>query len=107
MNRPGSPDAFGDTFVAMAAARAIITATRLGLVGALADEPATPDALASRLGLEVAGVEALLTALATLRYVEVGSDGAYRPSAAGSQLVPGAPESVASFTGAYNAHAWE
>src|SRR5947208_1347795 len=32
MNRPGSPDAFGDTFVAMAAARAIITATRLGRV---------------------------------------------------------------------------
>jgi hypothetical protein len=56
----------------MAAARAIITATRLGVVASLAGEPATADAVARGLRLELAGVEALLTALMTLGYLEVG-----------------------------------
>jgi ubiquinone/menaquinone biosynthesis C-methylase UbiE len=101
------PDAFSDTFVAMAGARAIITATRLGLVSSLAQQPAPAEDLARRLGLELAGVEALLGALTVLGYVQVDAQGAYRPTAAGAQLVPGAGESVASFVGDYNAHAWE
>jgi ubiquinone/menaquinone biosynthesis C-methylase UbiE/DNA-binding transcriptional ArsR family regulator len=91
----------------MAGARAIIDATRLGLVAALAEQPASAEALARRLGLEQPGVEALLGALAALGYVHGEADGRYRPTAAGAQLVPGAPESVASFVGSYNEHAWE
>ena len=103
----GEPDAFRDTFVAMAGARAIITATRLGIVAALAAEPAAAGALARQLGLAPAGVEALLSALAALGYLEVDAEGAYRPTAAGSQLDAGARDSVAHFVGEYNAHAWE
>ena len=103
----GEPDAFRDTFVAMAGARAIITATRLGIVAALAAEPAAAGALARRLGLAPAGVEALLGALAALGYLEVDAEGGYRPTAAGSQLDAGARDSVAHFVGEYNADAWE
>jgi SAM-dependent methyltransferase len=103
----GEPDAFRDTFVAMAGARAIITATRLGVVAALAAEPAAAGALARRLGLAPAGVEALLSALAALGYLEVNAAGVFRATAAGSQLDAGARGSVAHFVGEYNAHAWE
>jgi SAM-dependent methyltransferase len=101
------PDAFRDTFVAMAGARAIITATSLGVFAALTREPASAQALARRLGLELPGVEALLGALAALGYLNADAQGAYRPTAAGSRLDPGAGDSVAHFMGAYNAHAWE
>lgn len=101
------PDAFRDTFVAMAGAQAIITATRLGIVAALGAQPAGADALARRLGLAPAGVEALLGALVALGYLDVDAQGAFRPTAAGSRLDAGTPDSVASFIGAYNAHAWD
>jgi ubiquinone/menaquinone biosynthesis C-methylase UbiE len=101
------PNAFDDTFVAMAGARAIISATRLGVVASLAEEPCTPGELASRLGLSASGTEALLTALRTLGYLAVDGSGVHRPTAAGAQLVPGESASVASFVGDYNAHAWE
>jgi SAM-dependent methyltransferase len=101
------PDPFRDTFVAMAGARAMIAATRLGVFAALAREPAGARALASRLGLELPGVEALLGALVALGYLQVDGHGDYRPTAAGSRLDPGAGDSLAHFVGAYNAHAWE
>lgn len=101
------PDAFADTFVAMAGARAIIAATRLGVLAALVKRPATAAELAGRLELEPAGVQALLGALAALGYVRADAHGVYRPTPAGSRLDPEAPDSVAHFVGAYNAHAWE
>jgi len=100
------PDAFRDTFVAMAGARAMITATRLGVFAAVAREPASAAALAGRLGLELPGVEALLGALVALGYLDVDARGAHRPTAAGARLDPGAADSVANFVGAYNSHAW-
>jgi 2-polyprenyl-3-methyl-5-hydroxy-6-metoxy-1,4-benzoquinol methylase len=103
----GGPDPFHDTFVAMAGARAVITATRLGVLSALSEERARPDALSAKLNLDPIGIEALLTALATLGYLEAGADGTYGPTAAGLRLADGASDSVAHFVGAYNAHAWE
>lgn len=100
------PDAFRDTFAAMAAARAVIAATRLGVMEALAQQPAEARALAGRLGLDGAGVEALLAALASLGYVEVDAAGVYRPASAGAQLIPGTSDSIAHFVGDYSAHAW-
>jgi len=91
----------------MAGAQAIIAATRLGVFDALAQEPAPPDGLAFRLGLELAGVEALLTALLTMGYLEVDSRGAYSPASAGARLACGASDSIAHFVGGYNAHAWQ
>ncbi|MGH2864183.1 MAG: methyltransferase family protein, partial [Solirubrobacteraceae bacterium] len=107
MGATSGPEPFGDTFVAMAGARAIITATRLGVFGSLAEQHATAAVLASRLALSAAGVEALLTALVTLGYLEVDGSGVHRPTGAGMALVAGAEGSVASFIGGYNEHAWE
>jgi SAM-dependent methyltransferase len=101
-----APDAFRDTFVAIAAARAVITATQMGIVEALAREPASAAALASRLGLDRAGVEALLGALASMGYLEADGEGEYRPTSAAGQLIAGTEESIAHFVGAYSAHAW-
>lgn len=107
------PDPFNDTFVAIAAARAVISATQLGVIDALAQQPATADALAAQLQLDPLGVQALLTALQTLGYLDVSDDGGqhgadtYRPSDAGQALVSDAPESVAHFVGAYSAYAWD
>jgi SAM-dependent methyltransferase len=102
------PDPFEDTFIAMAGARAVITATRLGVFDALADEAAAAPAVADRLGLERTGVEALLTALAAEGYLEADTGGRHRPStSARRHLVSSSPESIASFIGGYNADAWD
>src|SRR5919197_2681233 len=102
------PDPFADTFVAMAAARAVIAATRLGVFAALAERPATPEGLAAALDLDVTGTEALLTALAALGYLEAEPDGTHRPGeAAARQLVPDSRESIATFVGDYDVFAWE
>jgi SAM-dependent methyltransferase len=105
--RRAGPDPFDDTFVAMTAARAVITAARLGLIGALADEPLSASELAARQELDPVGIEALLTALDALGYVAKGADGAYAPTALGLRVVAGGSDSVAHFVGAYSAHAWD
>ena len=110
--RSRTPDPFADTFVAIAAARAVITATRLGVVAVLAERRATAIVLAGELGLDPTGTEALLTALATIGYLDEDADGTYRPTPAGTRLLPGASSpisdrSLAHFVGAYNAYAWE
>lgn len=102
-----APDPFTDTFVAMAGARALITATRAGLPATLAEEPASAARLSERLGLELAGVEALLAALEALGYVRGDADGSFELSPAAAGLLPGSEVSIASFIGEYNAHAWE
>jgi SAM-dependent methyltransferase len=103
----GGPDPFRDTFVAIAAARAVIAATRLGLVQALAARPATAAELAAARRLDLTGCEALLCALQALGYLTVDTRGAYRPTPAALKLVPGRDGSAAHFIGAYNVHAWE
>lgn len=103
----GPSDPFTDTFVAMAGARALISATQTGVIAALAQEPASPQQVAARLALEPAGVEVLLTALEALGYVQADAAGRYRTTTAASQLDLAAEDSIASFIGAYNAHAWE
>jgi len=91
----------------MAAARAVISATRLGVFDALAGDGHSAAELAARLELDPLGAEALLTALATLGYLHVEPDGRHRPTAAGMRLRAGVEGSVASFIGGYNAYAWQ
>src|SRR5438874_1132268 len=99
----------------MAGARAIITATRLGIVAALAAEPAAAGAavraaagaLARGLGPAPAGGGGPPSWRAALGYLGVAAGGGYRPTAAGSQLDAGARDWVAHFAGEYNADAWE
>ena len=112
MATAASPDPFLDTFVAIAGARAVITATQLGVIDALAKQPATAEQVANQLQLDPLGVQALLTALRTLGYLDVsddapGSADVYRPSHAGQALVSDSPQSVAHFVGAYSAYAWD
>jgi SAM-dependent methyltransferase len=101
------PDAFRDTFVAIAAARAVITATQLGIVEELSKRPASAHALAQDRALDPAGVEALLGALASMGYLHADDAGVYGTTAAAAQLIEGADGSIANFVGAYSAHAWD
>ena len=104
-----APDPYADSFSGMLAARAVISGCTLGIFGALDERPDTPEELAVRLELDPLGVEALLTALRSLGYVEpAGEAGQLAPTEVARRLlVPSAPESVATFLGAQNAHQWE
>ena len=107
VSRRSKPDPFADTFVAMAAARALIAATHLGLFGALAAEPATPRELAGRRGLDPVGTEAVLGMLCALGYLEADRGGVHRPTEVAARLlVRDSPESIADFVGGYNRHGW-
>ena len=101
------PDPFLDTFTGLVAARAVTTAVMLGVFDALHDAPAAPAQLAERLGLDALGAETLLTALATLGYVE--PDGERHRNTATSErlLVRSSPESIATFVGGQGALHWE
>ena len=103
------PDPYADSFAGMLAARAVISGCTLGLFGALDEHSDTPEGLAARLELDPLGVEALLTALRSLGYVEpAGEEGALAPSETARRLLaPSSPESIAAFVGAQNAHQWE
>jgi SAM-dependent methyltransferase len=101
-------DPYFDSFTGLVAARALTTATVLGVFDALADEPAAPGELAERLGLDPLGTETLLTALLTLGYVESGTDERMHNSAVSRRLlVRSSPESIATFVGAQADLHWE
>jgi SAM-dependent methyltransferase len=105
---PPRPDPFHDTFVAPIAARAVVAAIELGVLDALAEEPATASELAERLGLDPVGVEALAAALVSLGYLEADGNGTLRPTAeAGRLAVRSSPESVATFAGGFARQHWE
>jgi SAM-dependent methyltransferase len=97
-----------DSFTGLVAARALSTATMLGVFEALHEQPATTAELAERLGLDPLGAETLLTALATLGYVEPAADGRLRNSAVSERLlVASSPESIVTFVGAQADLHWE
>ena len=102
------PDPYFDSFTGLVAARALTTATVLGVFDALAGEPAAPGELAERLGLDPLGTETLLTALLTLGYVEHGADERLTNSEVSRRLlVTSSPESIATFVGAQADLHWE
>jgi SAM-dependent methyltransferase len=101
------PDPFAHTFTGLIAARAVSAATDLGVFDALADGPATPDELASRLGTDPLGTETLLTALAALGYLERDGDCLRNADVANRLLVRSSPESIATFIGAQGDLHWE
>jgi SAM-dependent methyltransferase len=103
------PDPFHDTFLSPIAARAVVAAIELGVLDALAEEPAAPAELAARLGLDPMGVDALATALTALGYLEP-LDGAerLRPTAEAARLaVRASPESIATFAGGFAKQHWD
>lgn len=101
------PDPFRDAFTGLVAARALITATELGLFDSLEQEPAEAAGLADRIGLDPMGTEALLAALLVLGYVERAEDGAYRNTEVSrAKLVGSAPDSISAFVGAQSDLHW-
>lgn len=104
----GEPDPFLDSFTGLVAARALSTATMLGVFDALDEAPAGPAALAERLGLDPLGTETLLTTLLTMGYVEGEEDGRLRNSDVSRRLlVSSSPESIATFVGAQADLHWQ
>lgn len=102
------PDPYFDSFSGMVTARALTTATTLGVFDALAAAPAGPATLAERLRLDPLGTETLLTTLLTLGYVESDGDGRMRNSAVSERmLVSSSPDSIATFVGAQGDLHWE
>ena len=102
------PDPFRDTFVAPIAARAVAAAIELGVLDALAAEPATAGELAGRLGLDLVGMDALATALTSLGYLEQAGDGRLRPTLEAARLaVRGSPDSIATFASGFARQHWD
>ena len=94
------PDPYEDSFGGLIAARAVTTATQLGVFDALAEGEATAGELADRAWLDPLGADALLTALETLGYLERDGESFRNAAVAESLLVRSSPESIASFVGA-------
>jgi SAM-dependent methyltransferase len=93
------PDPFLDTFTGLVTARAVATATMLGVFEALHEAPASAGELASRLELDPLGSETLLVALTTLGYV-TQDDGRFANAETTERLlVSSSPESIATFAG--------
>ncbi|HEV7772785.1 MAG TPA: methyltransferase [Conexibacter sp.] len=108
MSNAHGPDPLLDSLTSLVAARALITATSLGIFDALAEGPLDPDGLAARLELDPLGAETLLTALLAMRYVELDEHGAFRNSAvAERRLVKSSPDSIATFVGSQGDLHWE
>ena len=102
------PDPFQDTFTGLIAARAVTTAVMLGVFDALHGQPVAGRELAERLGLDPLGVDALVTALVTLGYLDELGDGRVANAPASERLlVPSSPESIATFVGAQSDLHWE
>jgi SAM-dependent methyltransferase len=102
------PDPFLDTFTGLIAARAVTTATMLGVFEALHQRPSTAAELAGRLSLDPLGAETLVTALTTLGYLEQDGDGRTRNAPITERLlVRSSPESIATFAGQQGDLHWE
>lgn len=105
-HRP-EPDPFLDSFTALVAARAVSSASMLGVFDSLQESPSAAHELAERLGLDPLGADTLLTALATLGYVEE-SDGRFANAPVSERLlVSDSPESIATFVGAQGDLHWQ
>jgi ubiquinone/menaquinone biosynthesis C-methylase UbiE len=102
------PDPFLDSFTGLVTARALTSATLLGVFDALAKGPAAPAELAQRLGLDLLGTETLLTTLLTLGYVKsAGDDRLANTEVSRKLLVSSSPDSIATFVGAQGDLHWQ
>jgi SAM-dependent methyltransferase len=93
------PDPFLDSFNGLVAARALTSATMLGVFDALQEAPASADELAQRLGLDALGADTLLTTLSTLGYLEADGERFRNTDVSERLLVRDSPESIATFVG--------
>jgi cyclopropane fatty-acyl-phospholipid synthase-like methyltransferase len=108
MSKAHEPDPLLDSLTGLVVARALITATGLGVFDALAAGPLDAAGIAARLKLDPLGAETLLTTLLAMRYVELGEDGTFRNApVAERRLVRSSPDSIATFVGSQGDLHWE
>ena len=107
MPDPREPDPFLDTFTGLVAARAVTSATMLGVFDALHEGPASADELASRLSLDPLGADTLLTTLSTLGYVQADGERYRNTEVSERLLVRESAESIATFVGAQGDLHWQ
>ncbi len=101
-----APTPLFEAFVGHVAARAIMSATTLGVFGALDERADDPAGLAARLGLDPLGAATLLTALHTMGYLDA-EDGRYRPSATTRRwLLADRDGTLEPYLGAFNEDMW-
>ncbi len=72
---PALPVPFYDGYLGLVAARAVLAATRLGVIAALTEDPQAAGELARRLELDPERLEVLLAALSSMGYVRRRRDG--------------------------------
>jgi SAM-dependent methyltransferase len=96
---PREPDPFLDSFTGLVTARALTSATMLGVFDALHETPASAEELAARLGLDTLGADTLLTTLSTLGYVEADGGRFRNTDVSERLLVRDSQESIATFVG--------
>lgn len=89
-----APTPVVDTFHAVIVARAVVTATRLGVFDALADGAAAASALAVELGVHAGALEKLLNLLVAARYLRVGKEGYALSPLSRKWLVADSPQSL-------------
>ena len=99
MPEPREPDPFLDSFTGLVTARALTSATMLGVFDALHEAPASAEELAARLGLDTLGADTLLTTLSTLGYVEADGERFRNTDVSERLLVRDSPESISTFVG--------
>ena len=105
---PPFPAPYFDTWAAFIAARAVMAATRLGVVDALAEQPDDAAGVARRLDLDERGVDALLGALVALDYARRRRDGSYRLTRPARRwLATGATGSLPGVVGDFTYDAWD
>lgn len=103
-----APAPLFEAYFGLMAARTIMAGAKLGVFAALAENPDDADGLAKRLGGDRDGVDVLLVALHSMRYLDQASDGTYAPSKiAARHLVPDAPEPLAEVTGSFAYDMWD
>jgi ubiquinone/menaquinone biosynthesis C-methylase UbiE len=105
---PPFPTPYFDTWVAVLAARAVMAATRLGVIDALDESPDDAAGLAGRLSLDERGVDALLGSLATLGYTRRRRDGRFALTRTARRwLTARSDRAIAGWVGEFTYDAWD
>ena len=101
------PTPLFDTYVAFFTARAVMAGSSLGIFAALAERPDDAPGLASRLDLDPAGVDVLVTALHALGYLEAAGEDRYAVTATTRKWLLDEKTSVAAFATVFDYDMWD
>jgi len=105
LSPPALPLPFYDGYLGPLAARAVMAATRLGVIAALAEQPSDAGGLARRLGLDEERLEVLLAALTSLGYIRRRRDGRWAPTRMARRWL--GPDGVDAMVGHLAYEAWD